>query len=148
MRYTDYISLFSIFIRKHFAFLINSYNFNLIDDKYDNNGSSCIVSYKNEKRFVQLVWGFHDAQFYFSVHKVLKNNEHYPYNDKGEGFFYIFELAYLFEPDKNWILDLDIEATSPTKEILENKIQLNSNILKKYGDGILKGEQWFDKNYS
>ena len=141
MKYTeDYPRL----IRKHFSYLIDDFGYKVVEDRYSDSSMSCIVSFKNDSRFVELIWGLHDVQFYFAVYKLREDGSPFPYSDSGEGFFYIFELAYHFEPGKQWAQNLDIGTATPTEELLEEKIRKNSEVLLKYGRGILTGKDWFD----
>jgi hypothetical protein len=58
---------------------------------------------------------------------------------------YIFELAYLVAPGRDWSRDLDIGG-SPTRELLDERVARNAATLRRCGREIITGRAWFDSD--
>jgi hypothetical protein len=99
---------------------------------------------QNKWRFINLVWGLKDQQFYFGVFRLLSNGQPAPYADYSSDHFYIPCLADYFDDDfdNKHMYEVNPYKTQPS--ILEEKIRLNAESLHKYGKDILRGKSWFD----
>ena len=136
--------MFSENVRRHFVFLLDEFDFSLVDDRYDEKSNSCILTYKNKCRHVDLVWGLRDQQFYFAVYRVLENGLKAPYANDSSDLFYIINLASFFESSLDIEYLISMNYYQPNQQILEEKIRLNAELLHKHGKAILEGKSWFD----
>ena len=91
-------SIFSKYVRQHFAYLIDELGFSLLEDRYAEKSSSCIVTFQNNWRYVNLIWGLKDTRLYFGIFRVMKDGKPARYADYSSDHFYIFNLALFFEP--------------------------------------------------
>jgi hypothetical protein len=137
-------AMFSEFVRRHFAYLIDEFGFSTVEDQYDEKSNSCIVAFQNKWRYVKLVWGLRDGQFYFAIYRVLKNGQPTPYGDGSSDHFYITNLASFFEPGLDIEYLAEMSYYQPSQQVLEDKIKTNAELLYKYGKAILEGKSWFD----
>ena len=137
-------AMFSEYVRSHFAYLLDEFDFSLVEEQNVEKSNSCVVAYQNKWRYVELVWGLRDEQFYFAVFRVLENGLKAPYADDSSDLFYIINLATFFEPSLDIEYLVGMNYYQPNPRILEEKIRLNAELLYRYGKEILKGSSWFD----
>ena len=136
--------VFSELVKKHFAYLPNDFGYFLVEDKYHHSSSACIIAFQNKARYVKLVWELKDRVFYFAVYRVLSNGQPAPYDDHGTNQFYVSALAKHFELHINVGSLTEMNYFNPELRLLDEKIGTNAQLLKKYGEEILAGRQWFD----
>ena|SRR5688572_516413 len=136
--------VFSELVKTHFVYLPNDFGFSLVEDQYHQSSFACVVAFQNKKRYVKLVWELKDGVFNFAVYRVLSNGKPAPYKDYGANQFYIFALAKHYESktDMKWLTEMNYY--NPELSLLDEKISVNAQLLRKYGEDILAGRQWFD----
>ncbi|HEX8904378.1 MAG TPA: hypothetical protein VF771_06020 [Longimicrobiaceae bacterium] len=134
---------FSASVRAHFRYLVEDLGFALGEDEWRQSSASYVVGYVSGTRYVRLLWGRKDAQFYFSVHRSEGGGVP-PRESPVNEWFYIFELMHHLVPDRGWVWDLDIGASDPTPGQLDEKVRLNAEVLRRYGWEILQGKRWYD----
>jgi hypothetical protein len=137
-------TMFSEYTRQHFGFLEKEFGFSLVEDQYHDKIFSCVVAFQNQWRYVKLVWGLEDGQFNFGVYRVLSNGQPAPQGDYSSDHFYIASLAFHFEPGLDIKNIVEMNYYQPQPQILEEKIKINAELLRKYGKDILQGKSWFD----
>lgn len=116
-----------------FRFLITDYGFEEASREQDNMGFTLL--YLNEDRQVRLYYDYRDNFFYFYIIKGI--NTVYP-NDTDKNILSFYNLFQHFEPS------IDLERLEPDEEQYQRALTLNAQLLKKYGDKLLKGEEWLD----
>ena len=136
--------IFSELVRKNFSYLLDEFEFSVVENQYHQNSSACVVAFQNKSRYVKLVWELRDSLFYFYVYRVLSNGEPAPYKDYGVDQFILFALAKYYEPQIDIKAITEMNYYNPDLQILDEKISANANLLRKYGQEILKGNEWFD----
>jgi len=140
----DHQGAFSESARQHFAYLVDEMGFTLVEDRYLDTSSSCLVAFLSNSRYVRLTWELKDTCFYFAVYRVMKDGTPAPYADYSSDHFYILALAAFYEPqsDTKYLTSMDSYQFDP--QILDGKIRMNAELLYKHGKGILEGRSWFD----
>jgi hypothetical protein len=136
--------VFSECVRKHFSYLLDEFGFSIVEDQYHQNSSACVVAFQNKSRYAKLVWELRDGLFYFYVYRVLSNGKPAPYNDHGTDQFILFTLAKYYEPQIDIEAIMEMNYYNPDLRVLDEKIGANAKLLQKYGQEILKGNEWFD----
>lgn len=136
--------VFSAHVKKHFAYLLDDFGFALVEDQYHQDASTCVVAFQNQSRYVKLHWALRGSRFDFRICRVLGNGQPAPYKEYGADEFIFAALTKYYEPQ------IDVEALTemnyynPDLQILDEKVGDNANLLRKYGQEILKGHDWFD----
>lgn len=116
-----------------FRFLITDYGFEEASREQDNMGFTLL--YLNEDRQVRLYYDYRDNFFYFYIIKGI--NTVYP-NDTDKNILSFYNLFQHFEPS------IDLKRLEPDEEQYQHALTLNAQLLKKYGDKLLRGEEWLD----
>ena len=136
--------IFSELVRKNFSYLLDEFEFSIVEDQYHQDSSACVVAFQNKSRYVKLVWELRDSLFYFYVSRVLSNGKPAPYQDYGIDQFMIFALVKHYEPQIDMKAITEMNYYNPDVQVLDEKISANAKLLRKYGQEILKGNKWFD----
>ena len=136
--------VFSESIQKNFAYLANDFGFGLVENQYHQSSATCIVAFQNQVRYVRFAWALRGSRLDFRICRVLGDGMPVPYKDYGTDEFLLFALVKYFEPQ----IDLDaltaMNYYNPDLQILDEKISAYAKVLWKYGQEILKGNEWFD----
>jgi len=140
----DHQDAFSESVRQHFAYLVDEMGFALVEDRYLDTSSSCLVAFLSNMRYVKLIWELKDTCFYFGVYRVMKDGKPAPYADYSSDHFYIFGLALFYEPQLDMKYLTSMDSYQFDAHILDGKIKLNAELLYKHGKEILDGRSWFD----
>ena len=136
--------IFSESVIKHFSYLLDEFDFSIVENQYHQSSSGCVVALQNQSRYVKLVWELKDGLFNFYVFRVLSNGKPASYKDYGIDQFMIFTLAKHYEPQIDMIAMTEMNYYNPDVQVLDGKISANAKLLRKYGQEILKGNEWFD----
>lgn len=122
----------SVEIDSGFKFLITDYSYDLTEKRQERYGY--ITRYENGDRKVYLYYDYKENFFYFNL--IRGKNTVYPndFNQKNiKPFFRLFEKH---EPG------IDLNKLQPNDDQYMIALKLNVELLKKYGDGVLKGKEW------
>lgn len=121
-------------IKLQFVFL-KDFGFKIINEK--NEGLYSCVTYKNQYR--KILIDFEGLDFYFSV-DIYKSPDT-TYSDDGYETKDILSLLDLIKINDK---DFDINRLIPIyKNGLDGELELCAELLQKYGEKILKGEEWY-----
>ncbi len=123
-----------IFIKDLFSFLEKDYEFKIIEEDVDNSGALFI--YQNENGKVSLCYDYRNNEF--SVSLVKGKDTAYP--DDDEYWKKIKPLESLIE---KYDLSFETKKLQPSGKHYLEALKLNAELLKKYGDKVLKGKEWF-----
>ena len=118
-------------IDEKFRFLISEYGYALTERRQENYGYYTV--YERSQRKVYLGYDYRENFFYFILIRgkyTVYPNDHDQENIKP--FFRLFE---------KYEADLEKKIQPDDSQYLE-ALELNASLLKKYGDKVLKGEEW------
>ncbi|TAL17991.1 hypothetical protein EPN96_03295 [bacterium] len=120
-------------VKSAFAFLIAEYGFEIVkEEEYD---FDYIIEYRNNEIRISLDYDVKDNFFYFEIIRGVDTK--FP-NDKDRVNIKSFiDLINKYEPSFN------IDLIQPDDSQYQKALEYNSIILKKYGNGILRGIEWF-----
>jgi len=118
-------------MKKAFSFLIQAYHFDLVRDEETN--YNVVLEYKKGDTKVYLNYDYMDNWFAFNLIKGIDTSVFSvsPNNKK------ISDLVQVFDPSK------DYKFFQPNDDGFEDALKKNAEALKKYGDKVLKGEEWY-----
>jgi hypothetical protein len=117
---------------EYFNFLITEYGYNLTENKKVTFGF--IATYQKGDVRIHLDYETRDDFFYFTL--IRGRDTKYPNDFDNENIKPFFRLFEKYEPKS--VID---KLQPDDKQYLES-LKLNADLLKKYGDKVLKGEEW------
>lgn len=120
-------------IKDCFEFLKESYGFKLIEDISSNAG--VLIIYQNDFGKVGINFDYRDDDF--NIDLVKGSDMQYP-NDAA----YWNEIKPLESLIKKYEADFDIEQIQSNNRKYVEAVKLSAEMLKKYGDKVLRGEEW------
>ena len=120
-------------IKSEFSFLISEYGFEIVEESSTNKGVN--YHYGNGKVRIDLTYDYRENFFYFKL--IRGKNTQYPNDRDFENIKPFFRLTEKYEPT------LPPNKLQPDENQYREALKLNAEVLKKYGDKILKGEEWF-----
>lgn len=119
-------------VREYFDFLINEYGYELIEDVHVTFGF--ITIYQRGDIRIHLYFEIPDKFYYFSL--IRGKETRYPNDHDTENIKPFFRLFQKYEPD------IDLKKLQPDQNQYLESLELNAQLLKKYGASVLKGEEW------
>jgi hypothetical protein len=122
-------------IKEYFQFLIDEYKYSIIEESITNYGPSYIYINNIGNIRVKLNYDYKDNFYYFEIIKGV--NTKYPNDLDNENIRPLFKLV------KKYEVDFDVRKLQPDNNQYLEALKLNAEMLKKYGDKILKGQEWF-----
>lgn len=120
-------------IKNEFSFLMSDYGFEIIEERFTNKGVNYLFG--NGKVRVDLTYDYRENFFYFKI--IRGKDTKFPNDHDFENIKPFFKLTEKFEPN------LNPNKLQPDENQYREALKLNAEVLKKYGDKILKGEEWF-----
>jgi len=120
-------------IKNEFAFLESEYNFTLIEKKSTNKGIT--YHYSNNMIRINLNYDYRENFFYFSL--ISGKDTQYPNDSDFKNIKPFFKLIQKYDQDFN------LNKLQPDVHQYKEALKLNVKMLKKYGDKVLRGEEWF-----
>lgn len=123
-----------VLIKELFNFLIKDYGFILIEDVSSNAG--VLIVYQGKKSKVGISFDYRDN--FFSVDLVRGKHTQYPSDIE-----YGLNIKPLSELVKKNIPNYNVDKMQVTNSKYFDLLKENAEMLKKYGDKVLKGEEWF-----
>ena len=136
--------VFSESIKKNFSYLVSDFDFALVEDQYHQSSATCIVAFQNQFRYMKFAWALRGSRFDFRICRVLSDGKPAPYKDYGTDEFLLFALVKYYEPQTDLDTLTAMNYYNPDLHILDEKVNVNAQFLMKYGQDILKGNEWFD----
>ena len=122
-------------LKSEFSFLQEKYGFEIIDERNPPYGA--VVDYQKDDIRVKLYFEFKD--YFFSFHIIKGKNTQFPNDQDKENIRDISEIV-----SKYNVPNITTEDLQPNRsDGYERALKLNAELLQKYGDGILKGQEWF-----
>ena len=118
---------------EYFQFLIDDYKYELFENKEETLAFSAL--YIKDDIRIDLLSEFLDPFFYYAF--IKGKNTIYPNDAEDKNILPFYRLFKYY--DKN----LDVRKLQPDDDQYEEALKLNAELLKKYGDKILKGVIWF-----
>lgn len=122
-------------IKECFKFLIEEYKYSIIEESITNYGPNYIYINTTGNIRVKLNYDYKDNFYYFEIIKGV--NTKYPNDLDNENIRPLFRLVQKYEPG------FDVRKLQPDNNQYLEALKLNVEMLKKYGDKILKGQEWF-----
>ena len=129
---------------KHFVYLVNDFGFSLVEDQYHQSAGTCIVAFQNQLRYVKFAWALLGNRLDFRISRVLSGGKPAPYKDYGTDEFLLFALVKYYEPQIDSDTLTTVNYDNPDLQMLDEKVSTNAKVLRKYGQEILKGTEWFN----
>ena len=120
-------------IKSAFAFLINDYGCNIIEESAD--GLGFIIVYQNAFVKIALTYDYRDNFFSFDI--IRGATTQYPNDLDKENIKDFYSIV-----DAKKIKGIAKSDLQPTASDYLKPLALNANLLKQYGAGILKGSEW------
>lgn len=120
-------------IEEAFRFLINDYGYQMEKSEQDNMGFTIV--YTKDERKVRLFYDYRDNSFYFYV--IKGKDTPYP-GDEDKNILSFYHLFQHYESG------IDLDRLEPNEEQYQEALLLNAQLLRKYGDKLLKGEDWLE----
>jgi hypothetical protein len=136
--------VFSECIKKQFAYLANDFGFSLVEDQYHQSAATCVVAFQNQFCYVKFAWALRGDRLDFRICRVLSDGTPAPYKDYGTDEFLLFALVKYYEPQTDLDTLTAMNYYNPDLQMLDEKVSANAKVLRKYGQEILKGNEWFD----
>ncbi|GEQ85376.1 hypothetical protein ULMS_08840 [Patiriisocius marinistellae] len=123
-----------ILIKESFAFLEKDYGFEIIEEDIDNSG--VLFIYQNASGKVSLCFDYRNNEF----NVTLIKGKYTAYPNDAEYWETVKPMESLIKKnDPNF----NTQKLQPNgKEYIE-AVRLNANLLQKYGNKVLKGQEWF-----
>ena len=115
-------------VKKEFQYLIQLYSFEYIG--YSNLGRNFVLFYTKKNMIIEIKYNFPNE--YFDINIYCKTNSGSPY------YWENLILGAIFLK-KNMDVNLDDVKFDTLDEIIAHK----ASLLKKYGDEILSGKEWY-----
>lgn len=126
-------------VRKNFEFLEKKYDYKRLNPKYENMTFKTIYINKMNNRKIKMGYDIHDNDFYFYIIRGEKGVFPEPYTGKDEDILMFYDVFrnHTRIPFKN---------TLPDNKQYIKALELNAELLMKYGEKILRGEKWIRKS--
>ena len=120
-----------------FNFLVGEYGYKLLEDY--RGACTFVTTYiKNDIR-ISMDFDIKDNFFYF---KLIKGRDTlFPNDSDRKNIIPFFRLFEKYDPY------FDPNSIQPDDHQYEEALRLNAELLKKYGDKVLKGEEWIKSKY-
>lgn len=115
-----------------FEFLIDSYGYSVIQKLEES--YTYYVRYEKGDRKVALNYDYKDNFFYFDL--INGKNTPYPNDHDDKNIKPFFRLFQKYEPK------IDLKKLQPDDNQYLEALELNAQLLRKYGEKVLKGEEW------
>lgn len=122
-------------IKDFFQFLINDYNFYIKEESITNFGPRYIYINRKGDIKVKLNYDYKDNFYYFEI--IKGKDTKYPNDSDNQNIKPLFRLAQKYDAS------FDIKKLQPDDNQYLEALKMNAEMLKKYGDKILRGEEWF-----
>lgn len=118
--------------KEFFSFLVSEYQYSLIQDENLNYGFT--LEYQRDEIRVHLFYDYRANSFNFYL--IRGKNTKYPNDYDSENIRPFYELFQKFDES------LDIYLIDPSDDDYEPALNKNQELLKKYGEKVLRGIEW------
>ena len=116
-----------------FKFLIADYHFKLVKEKEAD--FDFVSEYRKKGIRVHLDYDIRDNFFYFTL--IKGDDTKFPNDEDKENIKSFLTFFMRYDPK------IDSKLIQPDDKQYLESLKRNASLLKKYGDKILKGEEWF-----
>jgi len=115
-----------------FDYLIEKYGYSM---KFKETTFGYLLIYSNKSSVLNLNYDCRDNFYYFDL--IRGKDTEYPNDLDNENIRPLFKLVQKHDPN------FDVRKLQPNDDQYLEALKLNAIMLKKYGDKVLKGEEWF-----
>ncbi|MEW6516612.1 MAG: hypothetical protein AB1439_06915 [candidate division FCPU426 bacterium] len=122
-------------VRKKFKFLVEQYHYKIRKIRLENMTYIAIYTNRAVNRQIKMGYDIHDNAFYFYVMKGERGKYPEPYTGKDDNIIMFYDVI------KKHI-NVPFEAIITDDKQYFKALELNAELLRKYGDGILRGTDW------
>lgn len=123
---------YPIKVKEYFDFLTSEYGYDLV--KEERRTFSYLNIYEKGNIRIYLNYDIRDNFYYFSL--IRGKETRYPNDHDKENIKPFFHLFQKYEPD------IVLKRLQPDDNQYLEALELNAQLLKKYGDRVLKEEEW------